>query len=262
MSSLFRSAAPAYRAHRPGVPAPVADLLASTVTDAAWPALLDLGTGTGQVPAALHPYVSRIDLVDPDPGMLAEAQAHLLPLIGDTPLRTHLGPAEELTAPEPGYRADLVTACRSWHWVDQPRTLALLDTMTAPTATVAIMGDGSLWTADSDWTRALRTLIQSYLGTERRAGSDGTYRPPRRPYAQVLAESAFSDITEHTLATPRTWTRDQVLGYLASSSFARPDLFGDRHSSFEEHARTLLDGYPVLAEDAVFTVLLARRPRI
>jgi len=262
--TAFTGSARAYRAYRPGLPAPVVDLLAESVSTTPWPALLDLGTGTGQVPAALHPIVSRIDLVEPDADMLAEAERRLRPRLGDTPLRTHHCRAEELSAPEPGYRADLITACRSWHWVDQPRAPALLAGLAADAATFAIMGDGSLWTARSAWTEALRALIQTYLGAERQAGAHGTYREPGRPYAHVLAESAFSPVEEHTFATPRQWSADQVLGYLRSSSFAAPGLFGDRHTAFEAEARSLLDSHTDrdgLIEEAVFTVLLARRPR-
>ncbi|MGW7056888.1 hypothetical protein [Streptomyces sp. NPDC054887] len=48
-----------------------------------------------------------------------------------------------------------------------------------------------------------------------------------------------------------------------STSIARPDLFADRHKEFEAKVRQLLDAYArggTLREDALFTVLLARRP--
>ncbi|MEU0836250.1 hypothetical protein [Streptomyces sp. NPDC005969] len=61
----------------------------------------------------------------------------------------------------------------------------------------------------------------------------------------------------------RTWTPERVLGYLGTTSFASPELFGERHAVFEEAARALLhslasDGS--LVEHSVFTVLLAQRP--
>lgn len=60
------------------------------------------------------------------------------------------------------------------------------------------------------------------------------------------------------------WTPDKVIGYLRSTSFARPDLFGDRHPRFEAEARALLEQHAAekdgLVEDGVFDVLLARRP--
>ncbi|MFG3527418.1 hypothetical protein ACGF8B_11775 [Streptomyces sp. NPDC047917] len=61
---------------------------------------------------------------------------------------------------------------------------------------------------------------------------------------------------------------DQVVGYLRSTSFAQPSLFdepgqaGRRHARFEQEAHALLEKHvhgEGLVEDAVFTVLLARR---
>ncbi|MEU4949822.1 hypothetical protein [Streptomyces lavendulae] len=146
--------------------------------------------------------------------------------------------------------------------MDRPAVLAMVDRVASPHAAVAIMGDGSLWTHQAEWTVALQGLIQSHLATDRRAGTTGTYREPGRRYEDDLSESAFSDIAEHSIHFTRTWTPRSVLGYLRSTSFARPDLFAD-HAGFEDQAQTLLlqhaqDG--VLHEDGVFTVLLARRP--
>ncbi|MGV9934006.1 hypothetical protein ACWDY4_26050 [Streptomyces olivaceoviridis] len=127
----------------------------------------------------------------------------------------------------------------------------------------SIMGDGSLWTHRAPWSVALRELIQSYLGVERRAGT-GAYAEPGRRYEDDLVESPFSDVEEHHFPLRRVWTPDQVVGYLRSTSFAGPDLFGDRHPRFATEARALLEQHAAakggLVEDGVFDVLLARRP--
>lgn len=260
---LFPGAASAYATFRPGLPEAAATLLTDTVRGTPHPVLLDLGTGTGQVPAAVHGAFARIDIVEPDQGMIDEATAVLRPLLGDTRLGVHHCPAEDFTAPYPGYRANLVTAARAFHWMDQEEVLRLLDGVTAPDAAVAVMGEGSLWTARSPWTDALRELIQSYLGEKRRAGTQGTYTRPRRRYEEVLADSPFSHVEEHPLPVTRQWTPEQVLGYLTSTSFAAPSLFGERHTAFETEALSLLGRFTAdgpLTEDAVFTVLLAHRP--
>ncbi|MFE5592923.1 hypothetical protein [Streptomyces sp. NPDC056549] len=126
------------------------------------------------------------------------------------------------------------------------------------------MGDGSLWNHQATWTVALRKLIQSYLGTERRAGTTGAYRDPDRRYENDLAESSFSEVEEHHFPVRRMWTPENVVGYLRSTSFARCELFGDRHARFEVEARALLERHAAkeggLVENAVFDVLLARRP--
>ncbi|MGW8989080.1 class I SAM-dependent methyltransferase [Streptomyces zhihengii] len=263
---LFTSTAAAYARHRPGIPPEAVSLLADTIRDADRPALLDLGSGTGQVPTALLPAVPRIDrvdLVDPDQDMLRQAAATLEPLLGGRPAGFHAVVAEDFTPPFDGYQANLVTCARSLHWMDRSAVLKMADRVTAPGATVAIMGDGSLWTHRADWTAALKQLIQSYLGDERRAGTGGVYAGPGRRYEDDLAASPFHQVTESRFPVLRLWAPAQVLGYLRSTSFARPDLFGSRHDRFETEALELLERHSErggLVEDAVFTVLLARRP--
>ncbi|MFF0163857.1 hypothetical protein ACFYRY_41105 [Streptomyces sp. NPDC005263] len=147
--------------------------------------------------------------------------------------------------------------------MDQPAVLSLLNGCTIKDATVVVMGDGSLWTARSAWTDALRPLIQEYTGSQRRAGKDKTYAAHDRPYREILAESAFADVKEHTIDVERPWTPQTVIGYPYSTSFASRPLFGARLQEFEERAHALLtehadaDG---LIEHARFDVLIARRP--
>ncbi|MFE2936559.1 class I SAM-dependent methyltransferase [Streptomyces sp. NPDC059278] len=278
-----------YARYRPGVPEAAVRLLADALRDRRDPVLLDLGTGTGQVPLALRhavPGLAHIEAVDVSRQMLDRARDALAPVLGRCTLTLVHAAADEYgpLAPQPGGAApepDLVTCCRSYHWMPGPAVLDMADRVTSPHAAVAIMGDGSLWTHDSEWTRALRELIQAYLGSERRAGTGATYTEPRRSYREDLVASAFSDVSEHRFPVARAWTPGTVVGYLRSTSFAGPDLFHDhgkaeaswsarpdpevgRHKAFEAEARQLLDVYAkggVLREEAVFTVLLARRPR-
>ncbi|MFF3785746.1 class I SAM-dependent methyltransferase [Streptomyces sp. NPDC001933] len=272
--TLFDSAAD-YARYRPGIPDEAVRLLTESLDGFDRPTLLDLGSGTGQVPAALLPAVpgiTHVDLVDQDSAMLRTAAEQLRPLHGQATVAFHAVPAEMFSAPVVGYQADLVTCARAFHWLDRPAALRMADRVTGPTAAVAVMGDGSLWTYEAHWTAALKALIQSYLGDRRRAGTAGTYTEPRGRYEDDLAESVFSEVTEYRFPVRRTWTPDQVVGYLRSTSFAHPSLFdepgappghaGRRHARFERETRALLEEHvhgEGLVEDAVFNVLLARR---
>lgn len=264
--SLFGTAAADYARYRPGVPDAAVRLLAATLHGVPAPVLLDLGAGTGQVPRALLavvPRLAHIDLVDVNQGMLAQAMADLRPALGTTTVSAFAGEAHTYAPLRPGQGPDLVTCCRAFHWMDRAAVLDMVDRISAPHAAVAVLGDGSLWTYESDWTAALRELIQSFLGPSRRAGTRGTYGGPGRSYRDDFAASAFSTVSEHRSPVTRAWTPANVVGYLRSTSFARPDLFADRHEAFEAEAIQLLDEYAtegVLREAAEFTVLLGRRP--
>ncbi|MFJ3877154.1 class I SAM-dependent methyltransferase [Streptomyces sp. NPDC090077] len=264
--ALFGPEAADYARYRPGLPDAAAHLLAATQHDVPAPVLLDLGTGTGQVPRALLPALPglvHIDLVDLNGAMLEAARAALEPVRGACTVDVFTGAAHTFAPAAPGRAPTLITCCRSFHWMARPEVLSTADRVAAPRAVVAIMGDGSLWTHEADWTAALRELIQSYLGEDRRAGTGGTYAGPGRSYEDDLADSAFSEVTEHRFPLSRAWAPEDVLGYLRTTSFARPALFAGHHHDFEAAALRLLQehaGGDVLEEDAVFTVLLARRP--
>ncbi|MFD7054833.1 class I SAM-dependent methyltransferase [Streptomyces mirabilis] len=128
--SEFADTAPYYATYRPSIPKAVVRLVSQTVAAKQHPVLLDLGSGTGQVPAALHEAFAEIDVVERDPGMLAEADKALDSLTGTT-VRLHNKPAERFTPPHAGWAADVVTVCRAFHWMDQPAVLSLLDGCTA-----------------------------------------------------------------------------------------------------------------------------------
>ncbi|WP_338933187.1 class I SAM-dependent methyltransferase [Streptomyces netropsis] len=205
---------------------------------------------------------AELDIVEADSGMISEAQEAMAAAVPGKTVRLHHIRAEDFTPPSGARKADLVTICRAFHWMDQGKVLALLDNCTTPAGTVAVMGDGSLWTARSAWTDALRTLIQSYLGSERRTGQSSTYNAHDRPYAEILSESAFCRVEEHRYEVRREWSLENVVGYLGSTSVASRPLFGDRWQECEDQALALLHEHAedgVLIEDAVFTVLLGRR---
>ncbi|WP_406346364.1 methyltransferase domain-containing protein [Streptomyces sp. NBC_01547] len=270
---MFEAAALTYARHRPGLPDAAVRLLADTLRGRPSPMLLDLGTGTGQVPVALLSAgadLTHIEAVDVSPQMLHQARQDLTPVLGHCTLTLVHAAADAYeplaTLPgEPDSGPDLITCCRSYHWMDGPAVLEMADRVAPPGAAVAIMSDGSLWTHDADWTRALRELIQLYLGQERRAGARHPYAEPRRSYEEDLAASAFNDVTEHLFPVTRSWAPQEVLGYLRSTSFAGADLFAERHQAFEDEALALLHAHAVdgsLVEEATFRVLLARRPGV
>lgn len=261
--SVFRGTAGFYRQYRPGIPQDVADLLDAAVPARSPRRLLDVGTGTGLVVEALHGRFDDIIAIDNDADMLHAAEAALRPqLPAGTDLLLQQVTAEEFTPP-PGWQADLVTICRAFHWLDQAAVLARLDTQVSPDGAVAIFGDNSFWTATSPWKAAVRSVIQNFLGEQRRAGAS-TFQQHNRPYSDILRESPFRQVEELTVAVIRTWTADSILGYLYSTSFAAPHLFGDRIDEFDQTVRASLTQFSAtdtFEEDNEFLIRIGRRSR-
>ncbi|MFD0059629.1 methyltransferase domain-containing protein [Streptomyces sp. NPDC056690] len=263
--SLFTGTATYYRQFRPGIPADVAEVL-----DRAAPArpgrgrrLLDVGTGTGLVAEALLGRFDDIIAIDNDADMLAAAESALRPkLPGASRLSLVESTAEDFIPPS-DWQAELVTVCRAFHWLDQATVLNLLDRQVAPDGVVAIFGDNSFWAAGSDWKEAVRDVVKSFLGEERRAGA-GTFQHHNRPYSEIMEESPFNQVEEVRVPVERTWNADSILGYLYSTSFAAPHLFGDRLKEFEAAVKGRLADFSdddTFLEDNEFLIRLGRRGR-
>ena len=246
--SVFDGTVGFYRQYRPGIPKSVADIL-DTVAPAHSPRrLLDVGTGTGLVVEALLGHFDDLIAIDNDAAMLAAAEEALRPRLPDgAKLLLQEITAEAFTPPQ-GWRADLVTICRAFHWLDQPAVLKRLDSQVSPDGAVAIFGDNSFWAATSPWKIAVRSVIQDFLGEERRAGTS-TFQHHNRPYSDIMRESPFSRVEEFTVPVHRAWSADSILGYLHSTTFAAPQLFGDRLAEFDQTVRATLKRF---SEDDTF----------
>lgn len=263
--SLFTGTATYYRQFRPGIPDDVAAVL-----DQAAPKrlggprrLLDVGTGTGLVAEALLGRFDDIIAIDNDADMLAAAESALRPKLPKGSRLSLVESAAEDFTPPTGWQAELVTICRAFHWLDQATVLHLLDQQVAPDGVVAIFGDHSFWAAGSPWKEAVRDVVKSFLGEERRAGT-GTFQHHNRPYSEIMEESPFNQVEELRVPVQRTWSAESILGYLCSTSFAAPHLFGDRLKEFETAVKERLadfssdDAFP---EDNAFLIRLGRRGR-
>ncbi|MFE7401887.1 hypothetical protein [Streptomyces sp. NPDC057557] len=96
--------------------------------------------------------MARVDLVDRYNDMLRTASGLLRPLLRQSTAALHPVAAEEFSAPFDGCEADLVTCARAFHRMDRPAAPPVADRVTTPEAAVAVMGDGSLWTHEAEWT--------------------------------------------------------------------------------------------------------------
>ncbi|MCZ0990423.1 class I SAM-dependent methyltransferase [Streptomyces diastatochromogenes] len=260
--NAFAGTSSYYRRLRPGIPVELAALLDAAAPVGSPRRLLDVGTGPGLVAHALLRYFDDLFAVDSDTAMLAEAETMLQSAVSASHrLQIRHTRAEDFVPPE-GWRPHLVTCCRVFHWLDQRRFLDRLSEYVAPDGVVAVFSDRSLWTADNEWQQAARAVVREFLGEHRRAGA-GVFGPPGPPFADVLRASAFCDVTTTVIPVHREWIIAKVTGYLYSTSFAAPQLFGDRRRAFETALEDALAPFTtggVLTEDNAFTVHTARRP--
>jgi SAM-dependent methyltransferase len=131
----------------------VIDTLAELVVDSPR-AVLDVGTGTGELARRLADRVDRVDAVDVSPAMIAKGRT--LPG-GDQPnLRWILGAIEEVPL-DPPYA--LIMGGSSLHWPDWDVAFPRFASLLSPQSVLAIV---HRHVVDAPWREALRALELRY----------------------------------------------------------------------------------------------------
>lgn len=189
--------------------------------------VLDLGCGTGQLALPLARHVGEVVGLDPEPEMLTEAAARAR-AAGVANVTWVAGGSDDLPALRDRLgRFRLVAMGASFHWMDREATLRELDRLVEPGGGLVVAGAGSFWTGTLPWQRAVKGVVQRWLGEERRAGS-GTYTDPPERHEAVIARSAFRKIEMYRLNYQSRWDVDRIAGWLYSSSFCSLALLGDK----------------------------------
>jgi hypothetical protein len=158
-------------------------------------------------------------------------------------VHARLARAEEVE--ESWGRFTLATAGRAFHWFDGEVVMARLARVTAQ---LALLGDPI---RQSDGATLVLALARELLGEL------PPPTPPRR-YAEILADSPFSQVERISVEVERTWTRDSLIGLAYSTSVASPERVGSRREEFERAVPERLE--PVYHECVTVDLLLGRRP--
>jgi hypothetical protein len=155
------------------------------------------------------------------------------------------GRAEDIPALKLGpFR--LVTFGQSYHWTDRPLVASIVYDALTPGGAMAVINHVPSLSPPPDPGPppiphdAIDDLLARFPGvSQRRLRGDGS--PPPR-HEVVLAQSPFGPPTRIVLPGRPDLIRtpQDILENLYSTSFAAPDLFGDRRAEFEEELFALL----------------------
>ena len=196
----FSTIAKRYAQYRPHYPQALADALSARCTahDAAW----DAGCGNGQLSLLLAHHFDRVYAQDP-------SQAQLDASIPHPKVEYRCAPAEASGLPDASI--DLAVAAQAAHWFDWPRYLAEVERVTRPGALVALVSYGILHVegeADAILARYYHDDVGSFWPKGREHVETG-YRDLELPWPAVHPPVVDMEVS---------WTRDQLLGYVATWS--------------------------------------------
>lgn len=233
----FVSAERYYAEFRPGYGPATIDYLAERFSLGGDSRVLDLGCGAGQLAIPLSDRVGEVVAMDPNETMLDEARAKTtaagcenIEFVdgGDTALHEEVGPF------------DLTVMGRSFHWMDQRPTLAMLRRITNGGGGVALLTDQEWLTKGQDeWQAAVYAVVERFLDDmpERQNPAEIVYDDP---WGAMLSNNGFRDVEEVEIPIRREWSVDDVVGYVFSLSFCSPATFGDEKADFEAALRDRL----------------------
>jgi len=223
--------------YRPGYPPELIRQIAEAARLTQDSRVLDLGCGPGSLAIPLAAHAGGVVAVDAEPAMVDEVSR-----AAPANVRVVEARAEEV---DDGWGAfDLVTAGRAFHWFDAQLVLANLARLTP---VVALCGDDS---RDSEAQSFVLGLAAELIDAPPRKG-------PSFRYSEVLATSAFSDVSVISVQVERTWTPDELIGFAYSTSSAAPERLGERQAEFERRVRE--EAKPSYRERTSVDAVIGRR---
>lgn len=231
----FASTEAYYAEYRPDYPAAAVRELAARFGLDDEARVLDLGCGAGQLAVPFATHAGEVVGMDPNPTML-EYAAERAADAGVENVKWVEGSDADLDESLAPLR--LTTMGRAFHWMEQEQTLATLDEITELGGGVALFSDSEWFTrGTAPWQDAVYAVVSEFLDDLPERTGPVTHE---RTWADVLSESAFDEVTERRYEYERTWTADEVVGYVFSLSFCSPATFGAEKAAFERALRERL----------------------
>jgi SAM-dependent methyltransferase len=246
--SLYAGTARFYVIGRLPYPQAMADAIASELRLDGSGRLLDVGCGPGSVALLVSSLFEVVVGVDPDRGMVEEAerQADRRDVAN---AEWHVLRAEDLPAGLGSFR--VATFAQSFHWMDRRRVAAVVIGMLEPggawvhvhaTTHRGTQRDGPPLPRPEPPRDRIDDLVRAYLGPVRRAGRGVLPKGPPSGEDEILAATALDGPHELTVGGGRVLerTEDEVVASVFSLSSSTPHLFGERAGEFEADLRRLL----------------------
>ncbi|MEV0766413.1 methyltransferase domain-containing protein [Nocardia sp. NPDC050435] len=257
---LFRGTAEFYSQYRPAYPdAMFADLIRRAGDGGR---LIDLACGTGEIAIPLASRFAGVQAVDLEPDMV-EVGRQKAAAAGVRNIEWSIGKADLAVAAP----VDLVTIGNAFHRLDRPLIAERARGWLSPGGCSAVLGSSTPWSGSQPWQHVAVDVVAHWAGGPGSPASSSAAPVggrARRTHEDVLCDTGFVEVTEYQFPTQHTWTVDEFLGFLWSTSYTAPLRENpSRAAEFEKDMRTKLSGFAPsgqLRETIAHYYILARNP--
>jgi SAM-dependent methyltransferase len=237
----YLGAAPYYLRGRPGYSADLVSVLADELGLDGTGQLVDVGSGPGTVGVQLAPLFEHVTLLEPDPGMLAEARSHASGA-GLASVDLVQATAEDL--PELGLGpVRVVTFGQSFHRTNRLVVAEAVYQLLEPGGSLVLITHDPTRPAPPVPHEQIRELITAFLNSPLRSGSRLVADYSVERFEQTLRRTSFG--TSRTVFAPGrpdiVRDVDGVIAGCLSMSYSSPHLLGPRLDEFVAALRELLE---------------------
>jgi SAM-dependent methyltransferase len=228
-------AAAYYHRYRHGYPDAVTNAIVRAFKLTRQDVLVDLGCGTGQLTLPMARHVSAVIGVDVEPDMLGRARQaardgdvrNVMWMLGadtDIPALRRLLGDESVGG---------VTIAQALHWMNHQDLFRAVVPLLRPGGGLAVVTNGTpLWLQETDWSRALRDVLEDWLGTTL-TNACGTDEQSQRRYAADLAAAGF-DVVTTAVDYVASLDIDQLVGAVYSAMGSRIPTASQRPAFTEQ----------------------------
>jgi SAM-dependent methyltransferase len=225
--------------------------------------MIDLACGTGQLAFAMAPRVADVWAVDQESDMVdvvrrkanAAGLEHLRPIVAR---------AETLTAESQS--VDLITIGNAFHRLERDVVAANAFRWLRPDGCLALCWSTTPWEGERDWQRAMASVLATWrrrLQVEDRVPTGWREDRRQRPDVDVLLAGGFDVIHTSPFPTEHSWSIDELVGLVRSTSFLSGAVLGDQADQFVADLTAELATFTTsttFTDSVDFAYQLARRP--
>ncbi len=187
--------------------------------------LLDLGSGPGRAAIPLSRYFKRVIAVDQEKEMIKVGR-QICRQNKIANISWKAVAVESISIPPNSI--EMITIGEAFHRMDQDLVAKNALKWLKPGGYLVLMGCSNIWNGKEPWQLMAREIINKWA-------KKGKFK--QVPYTLVLEKAGFTDVKTFQFYFKHTWSLDELVGYLYSTSMLSKRILGKKAGEFEDEFR-------------------------